>query len=114
MEKGLSKYWTAEQEELWAGRLSKCHTFAERHITTILRNIYKYDWRTKQAKKANAQARLQLIIATDADLEELANLEAKIYQATDPEQVTKRLEELKKQRGALREKGIKRSDLECT
>ena len=114
MEKGIAKTWTPEQEKFWAGRLSGCHTFAERHLTTILRNVYKYDWRTKQAKKANAQARLQFIIATDADLEGLANVQAKIYQATAPEQVAKRFEELKKQRDALREKGIKRSDLQCT
>ena len=113
MEKGLSKHWTEEHEQLSARRLSECHTFAERHLTTIVRNVYKYDWRTKQAKKANAQARLQLITATDADLEELANLEAKLYQATDPEPIAQRLEELERRRDALREKGIKRRELEC-
>lgn len=114
MEKGLSKHWTPEAQEYWTRRLSECHTFAERHVTTILCNLFKYDWRTKQAQKANAQARLQFIIATDADLEGLSELEAKIYHVTDPEQVAKCLEELKKRRDALREKGIKRSDLECT
>jgi len=114
MEKGVSKHWTEEKEQLWARRLSECHTFAERHLTTILRNVYKYDWRTKQAKKANAQARLQLITATDGDLEDLANLEANISLETALEQVAKRSLELKKLRDGIREKGIKRSDLICT
>ena len=113
MEKGINKTWTPQQEEYWAGRLNQCHTFAERHLTTILHNLFKYDWRTKQAKKANAQARLQFIVATDAELEELAKLEAGIYLETDPEQVAKRLEVLKGKRDEFREKGIKRSDLEC-
>lgn len=119
MEKGQSKHWTPEQEQLWGRRLRKSRTFAERHMTTILLNLFKYDGRTKQAKKANAQARLQFIIATDAELEELAELEAKLYQATDPDtgankSVSQRLEALKRRREALREKGIKRSDLICT
>jgi len=88
-------------------------------MTTILLNLFKYDGRTKQAKKANAQARLQFIIATDAELGELAEFEAKFYQATDPDTganktVAQRLEKLKKRREALREKGVKRSDLICT
>jgi len=114
MEKGLSKHWTEEQEEYWTRRLSECHTFAEQYVATVIRNLLKYDWRSKQAKKAQAQAVLQLIIATDADLEELAELEAKIYQETGPEQVAKHLEELKKERDEFRERGVKRSDLECT
>jgi len=112
MEKGVYRHWTEQQEQLWVRRLSVCHTFAELHLTTIVRNVLKYDWRTKQAKKANAQAVLQFITATDADLQELANLEAKIYRETDPEQVAKRLEELKKRRDEFKGEGIKRSDLE--
>lgn len=114
MEKGVSKHWTEEKEQLWARRLSECHTFAERHLTTILRNVYKYDGRSKESKKADALARLQLITATDADLEELATLETRTYPEPYPKKVAKRLEQLKKQRDEFRGKGIKRSDLICT
>jgi len=113
VENEISKYWTPEEEEDWAKRLNQCQTFAQRYLVTTFRNVIKYDFRTNKAKIANAQERLQLVIATNDDLEELANLEASICGITDSEIVAKRLEDLKKIREELKEKGINRGDLGC-
>ena len=75
MEAGLSKRWTEEQERFWARRLSTCHGFAERHMTMLIRDVLKYDGRSKESKRAVAQARLRLTVATDEDLKELAELQ---------------------------------------
>ncbi|GAI53005.1 unnamed protein product [marine sediment metagenome] len=74
MEKGVTKYWTPKQEELWARRLKNCRTFAQQHLTMSLRDLLKFDERTKEGKRAVAQGRLRLTVATDRDLEELVVL----------------------------------------
>ena len=78
MEKGISKYWTPEQEEAWVRRLEGYHTFATRHLLLAIRDLFKYDGRTKQAKRAIVQDKLRLATATDEELRELAELEEKM------------------------------------
>lgn len=111
--KGISKYWTPKTEELWVRRLKGCRTFAESYWVMLMRDLLKYDGRTKQAKRAIAQARLRLATATDADIEELAKLESEMPQEEPRQSVAETVEELKKTRAEIREKGIKRSDLAC-
>lgn len=108
MEKGVCKTWAPEQEELWARRLKGCRSFAERYLVMSVRDLLKYDGRTKQAKRAIAQCRLRLATATDQDLEEIAKLESEML----PRQsVAEILEELKKTRTEIKGKGIKGSEL---
>ncbi len=113
MEKGLSKTWTQEQEELWVSRLRSCRTDAERHLIMATRDLLKYDGRSKGGKRAMAQARLRLAVATDEDLKGLAELEALIGRGIPGFTVAERLEQLEKRRAMLRKKGIKRSELRC-
>ena len=120
MEKGVAKTWTPGGEIMFEERIKRCRTFAERHLTMALRDLLKYDGRSKQGKRAIVQGRLRLATATDEDLNGLAKLEASVL--GDPGQIPglsrftleqERLEDLKKVRAAIREKGIKKGELQC-
>ena len=119
MEKGISKEWTPGKELEFEERIKHCRTYAERHLTMLIRDILKYDGRSKEGKRAMAQARLRLTVATDEDLEELAGL--LVSQATEKpgeipglhraSLVAENLGHLKKTQAEIRERGIKRSEL---
>ena len=113
MEKGISKHWAPEHEEHYRGLLVGCRTFAERHLLMTVRDLLKYDGRTKEGKKAIAQGRLRIATATDDDLEELARLEQGMPGRDKHSSVSERVVELKKERGEIRAKGVKRGELEC-
>ncbi len=122
MEKGISKHWTPGQELKFEERIKRCRTFAERHLTMMLRDVLKYDGRSKESKRAIAQARLRLVVATDEDLKELAELQVLMEEKERPGEipglhkaslVAEELGHLKNTRAEIREKGIKRSELEC-
>lgn len=113
MQEGVCKTWTPWQEELWARRLEGCRTFAVRHLLMTIRDQLKYDGRTKQGEKAIANARLRLAVATDKDLEEIAELENMIPEQELCPSITERLEELKRERAEIQAKGIRREDLQC-
>jgi len=119
MEKGVTKNWTPQAENYYERLLATCHTFAARHLTMLLRDVLKYDGRSKESKRAMAQARLRFAIATDKDLEELAKLEARM-QREIPGEIPglsrsvfekERLGQLKKERAQIREKGINKEEL---
>ncbi len=121
MEKGISKYWPPGKELEFEERIKRCRTFAERHLTMMVRDLLKYDGRSKESKRAMAQASLRLSVATDEDLKELAELQVR-QPAESPGEipglhravlVAEKLKELKKLRDSIREKGIKRSELVC-
>ena len=113
MTKGLSKYWTPKQEELWARRLKNCRTFAQQHLTMSLRDLLKFDKRTKEGKRAIAQGRLRLTVATDRDLEELVELEMQMLGGDKSRSAADQLEDYKGLRTKLKERGIERSELGC-
>ena len=113
MEKGVNRYWTQEQEELYKRLLDGCRTFAERHVIMSIRDVLKYDGRTKAAKRAAAQGRLRLMTATDEDLEEMAKLEVEIKGGGSPDSIPHKIQDYKRLRGEIKEKGIKRSELAC-
>lgn len=113
MQKGISKYWTPKAEEKYNRVLTGCRTFGERHIIMTLRDLVKYDQRTKEGRRTTAQAMLRLAIATDENLEEIAKLQVSIFGEENAGKVAEELEDLKKRRAQIIKKGIKRSDLEC-
>ena len=121
MEKGVFKTWTPGQELEFEERIKRCKTFAERHLLMLLRDTLKYDARSKEGKRAMAKARLRLATATDEDLKLLAELEVLMEREKPGEipglhrasLVAENLGHLKKTRTEIREKGIKRSELEC-
>lgn len=104
--KGVSKYWTPAAEEKYERLLAACHTFAERDLIMTIRDLLKYDLRTKEAKRAVEQGRLRLAVATDEDLEELVRLQCQMRggESNSPD---KTLEELKALRAKIRERGIR-------
>ena len=121
MQNGICKTWTPGAEEYYERLLASCRTFAERHLTTLLRDGLKYDGRSKASKRAMAQARLRLAVASDEDLKELSTLEV-LREGERPGEipglhraslVAERLGYLKNVRANIKEKGIKRSDLVC-
>lgn len=112
-EKGVSRYWTPERDKVYECLLDTCNTFAEREFIMTIRDLLKYDARTKEGKRARAQGRLRLATASDEDLKELAELEAMLSGRKLYSELPKRLEELNKLRAKIREKGIKRGELEC-
>jgi len=121
MEKGVCKYWTPGKELEFEERIKRCRTFAERHLTMLIRDLLKYDGRSKEGKRAMAQARLRLTVATDEDLKELVELQVRQVAERPGEipglhrasLVADFLGHLKKVRTEIKEKGIKRSELKC-
>lgn len=111
MEKGLSKYWTPKAEEFYNKLLATCQTFAQRHLIMTIRDLLKYDGRTKEGKRAIAQGRLRIATVTDADIEELAKLETRMKGGGGPDSVPDKIEDYKRLRARVRERGIKRSEL---
>lgn len=113
MQAGVSKHWTPEMEEGSRKRIDSCRTFAERNMVMLLRDMLKYDGRTKQWKEAIAKARLRLATATDEELKQMAELDIEMTGQKLWRSVQERLEELKKQRAELQATGIERSELGC-
>ncbi len=121
MEKGVHKYWTPGKELEFEERIKRCRTFAERHLTMLIRDLLKYDGRSKEGKRAMAQARLRLTVATDEDLKELVELQVRQVAERPGEipglhrasLVAENLGHLKNTRAKIKEKGIKRSELKC-
>lgn len=121
METGVSKYWTPGKELEFEEHIKRCRTFAEQHLTMLIRDVLKYDGRSKEGKRAMVQARLRLTVATNEDLKELAELQVR-QAAERPGEipglhraslVAQNLGLLKNTRAEIKEKGIKRSELEC-
>ena len=121
MEKGVDKHWTPGQELKFEERIKHCRTFAERHLTMLVRDALKYDGRSKESKRAMAKARLRLAVATDEDLKDLAELQVQLEGERSGEipglhrasLVAENLGRLKNDRAKIREKGIKGSELVC-
>ena len=99
MEKGVHKSWTPEKEAEFKEVLDKRIPFAARNIIMLLRDIFKYDQRSRAGKRAMDQARLRLITATDDDLRDMARLKIFLLgTGTEAEEV----EQLKKYRDRVR------------
>ena len=113
MAKGTSKYWTPQAEEHYKSLLAACRTFAERELIMTIRDLVKYDGRTKQGKRAVAQARLRLATATDEELAEMTVLDADLAGEKSMDAMLRRLEDLEKARAEIRKRGIKREQLQC-
>ena len=112
MEKGLSKYWTPQAEEYYQHAIDSCKTFTERDLIMLMRDLVKYDGRSKESKRAIAKARLRLATATDDDLADMVVLEAALAGKKSMDAMLGRLKDLEKARADIRKKGIKRSELE--
>jgi len=114
MAKEISKHWTPEQEARAQRLITGSHNFyAIQSLTMSLRDLLKYDHRTRAGRRAKAQARLRLATATDGDLEEMAELRFFIFGEKTAGTIAEALEELKEHRARVREEGFKRSELEC-
>ena len=121
MAKGISKHWTPGKELEFEELIKRCQTFAERHQTMLIRDVLKYDARSKEGKRAMAQARLRLAVATDEDLKELAELQASKKEEKPGEipglhrasSVAEGLGRLKRIRDEIRERRINKEELLC-
>ena len=122
MEKGVNKHWTLGKDLEYEERIKRCETFAERHLTILIRDVLKYNARSKEGKKAMAQARLRLAVATDEDLKELAELQVLMDLKENPGEipglhkaslVAERLGHLKNDRAEIRGKGINKEEFRC-
>lgn len=114
MEKGVSKYWTPEAEAKFQRDIESCGSFAIRHWLMTLRGMFKYDGRTKQAKREWAEARLRIATATDDELEQVATLERELMGESKYMEFVALLGTYKERRAEIRERGIKRSELVLT
>ena len=124
MQKGVSKYWTPEKEEHYERVLAGCLTYAQRDLVMGVRDLLKYDLRTRAGKRAVTRGRLRIAVATDEDLDEIASFavvaenDRRIEKGMTVEELLPlqeaKVEELKKLRAKIREKGIKKEELlEC-
>ena len=113
MENGVSKYWTPEAEEYYNGLLAGCRSFAQRDLIMTIRDVLKYDGRTKAGKRSMARARLRIATASDEDLAEMAILRATGAHSATREEIQKEVDELVKIRAKIREKGIRKGELQC-
>ena len=105
MEKGTRKDWTPESEEIFIYFLNRCTTSAERQLITVIRDLAKYDQRTRAGKRARAKSQLYLFNCSDNDLIELAKLESLLLGCP----VEDKLAQLRLAQSYIKEKGIKRS-----
>lgn len=76
---GLRRCWTPELEMkfnffLNGPAMSGPGSFARRHVILSIRDMLKYDGRTREGKKAAVAAELRLAIATNDELEEIAEI----------------------------------------
>ena len=121
--KGISKHWTPAQEALYSQSLATCKTFAQRDLVISVRDLLKYDLRTKAGKRALTRGQLRIAVATDEDIEEMASIaiaaenEKRIKEGMTIEELLPlqeaNVKDLKKLRAKIRLRGIKRSELEC-
>ena len=107
MEPSASSYWTPEIDERVDRFLEECQSFAVRHLVMVIRAALKYDRRSKEGRRALAQARLRVATATDDELEQLAYLLQEWLAATDSPSLSDRLSDLRRIRSQVREKGLK-------
>lgn len=113
MEKGISKHWTPEKEAAGQRMIDSCHTFAARHLMATMRDILKYDQRTRAGRRATAQAKLRLATATDKDLKQMAILYIDVVGVDKGETPAEVFARLVVDRNNVREKGFQRSEIEC-
>ncbi|MBA7619562.1 hypothetical protein ES703_26901 [subsurface metagenome] len=111
MAKGTGRYWTEAVERLYERYLAGCENFAQRHLVMSIRDLVKYDQRTKQGKRATAQARLRLATASDEDLEQLAKLRVQIFYNGDSQFVDEAIEHYRQLRERVREKGVGKEEV---
>ena len=115
MEKGVRKTWTAEDEARCESMVDKMHTFGGKNFAMFMRDLCKYDPRTKAGRRAKAQADLRIAIATDKDLESIASFFTGLHKgsrASPLQAITEDIESWKKRRAEIQARGIKRNDLE--
>ncbi|MBA7705277.1 hypothetical protein ES703_114103 [subsurface metagenome] len=112
MEKGISKYWTPGKEAWGRQLIDSSPNFAAQHLMISIRDMLKYDGRTRAGRRAFARARLRLATATDQDLEDMAKIYVTLFKEKSERTEAEELERLKDQRDRLREQGFKRSELE--
>jgi hypothetical protein len=114
-ERGLNIAWGEKQEETFRQILSRCDSFAERHLILTLVTLMKYDLRTREGKRKQAEARLRISTATDEDLEEMAGLLCGSKSIrVDPELGWTKPELLERLRGvreAVHKRGIRKEEL---
>jgi len=123
MEKGVCKTWTPQAEEHYERVLAGCSTYAQRDLVMSIRDLLKYDLRTRAGKGTVTRGRLRIAVATDTDLEEMASFvvvaenDRRIEGGMTVEQLLPlqeaKVEELKKLRAKINRRGIKRSELAC-
>ena len=111
MAKGISQYWSEAAEGIYERYLAGCENFAQRHLVMSIRDLVKYDQRTKEGKRVTAQARLRLATASDEDLEQLARLRVQIFQNGDPQFVSAAIERYRHLRELARDKGVRKEDI---
>jgi len=87
--------WTPKLEAHYNRVLARHLTFAQRHMVMCIRDMLKYDGRTREGKGTIAQARLRLSVMSDEDLKELAYLETE----DEPSHFAESLQEYKEIRG---------------
>lgn len=107
----INSTWTPKTEEWWQSRIDTCPTFASRHLLTGLRDVLKYDLRSREGKRTDAQSRLRIATATDKELRDLAELKV-ILLKDKAVTVEDELEVLIQTRARINREGIKRSELE--
>ena len=73
-ENGVSKCWTPTIEAYFELQIRRSRSFAGKHLLLLLRDLLKYDHRSRESKRRLAHARLRLAIASDKDLEEMAKI----------------------------------------
>jgi len=111
MAHGISKHWAEALEKSYERYLAGCENFAQRHLVMSIRDLLKYDGRTKEGKRAIAQARLRLATASDEELEQLARLRVQIAHNGDPQFVNVAIQLYKQLRERVRQIGVSKEEI---
>lgn len=109
--KGISKQWTPGLEAHFELQIRRSRTFAQRNLTLLIRDLLKYDHRSRESKKRFAQARLRMLTASDRDLEEMALIISQMPAEGKTVTFTDELKDLKQMQASIRERGVKPQEL---
>lgn len=109
--KGISKQWTPSLEAHFELQIRRSRTFAQRHLTLLIRDLLKYDHRSRESKKRFAQARLRLLTASHRDLEEMAQIIIQMPAEGKTVIFNDELTKLKQLQARIKERGVEAEEL---
>ncbi len=111
-ENGIATIWTPELEASFQERIDTAPNFAAKHFAMTLRDLLKFDHRSKAFRRALAQAQLRMATLTDKECEQLAVLRSFLPGKTRDMLIDEATRKVKELRDRVIIAGINKEELE--